>query len=69
LLEPNGILAMCCCSGLIERQALHDVLALEASQVRRPLQILESRGAAADHPVSAMCPESNYLKCVICRVV
>ena len=69
LLEPNGILAMCCCSGLIERQQLHDLLALEASQVRRPLQILESRGAAADHPVSAMCPESNYLKCVICRVV
>ena len=69
LLEPNGVLAMCCCSGLIERQSLHDLLALEASQARRPLQILESRGASADHPVSAMCPESNYLKCVLCRVV
>ena len=68
LLEPNGILAMCCCSGLIERQMLHDLLAKEASQARRPLQILESRGASADHPVSAMCPESNYLKCVVCRV-
>jgi len=69
LLEPNGILAMCCCSGLIDRQMLHDLLAQEASQARRPLQILESRGASPDHPVSAMCPESNYLKCVICRVV
>ena len=69
LLDPNGVLAMCCCSGLIERQMLHDLLAKEASQARRPLQILESRGASADHPVSAMCPESNYLKCVICRVV
>ena len=68
LLDPNGVLAMCCCSGLIERQMLHDLLAKEASQARRPLQILESRGASADHPVSAMCPESNYLKCVICRV-
>jgi 23S rRNA (cytosine1962-C5)-methyltransferase len=69
LLEPDGILAMCCCSGLIERQMLHDLLAQEASQARRLLQILESRGASPDHPVSAMCPETNYLKCVICRVV
>lgn len=69
LLEPNGILAMCCCSGLIERQMVHDLLAQEASQARRLLQILESRGAAPDHPVSALCPETNYLKCVICRVV
>jgi 23S rRNA (cytosine1962-C5)-methyltransferase len=68
LLEPNGILAMCCCSGLIERQVLHDLLAAAASQARRPLQILESRGASADHPVSALCPETNYLKCVVCRL-
>ena len=69
LLEPDGILAMCCCSGLITRDMLHELLAQEASQARRHLQILESRGAAPDHPVSAMCPETNYLKCVVCRVV
>lgn len=69
LLEPDAILAMCCCSGLITREMLHDLLAQEASQARRPLQILESRGAAADHPVSVLCPETEYLKCVICRVV
>ena len=32
------------------------------------LQILERRGQAADHPVSASCLESDYLKCLICRV-
>jgi 23S rRNA (cytosine1962-C5)-methyltransferase len=69
LLEPSSILAMCCCSGLISREMLHDLLAQEASHSRRLLQILESRGAAADHPVSAVCPETNYLKCVVCRVV
>jgi 23S rRNA (cytosine1962-C5)-methyltransferase len=68
LLEANGILVMCCCSGLITREMLHELLAQEAAQIRRPLQILESRGAAADHPVSALCPETNYLKCVVCRV-
>ena len=69
LLESSGILALCCCSGLITREMLHDLLAQEASQARRLLQILESRGAAADHPVSAVCPETDYLKCVVCRVV
>jgi 23S rRNA (cytosine1962-C5)-methyltransferase len=68
LAEPGAILAMCCCSGLIAREMLHELLAQEASQVRRPMQILESRGASPDHPVSAHCPETNYLKCVICRV-
>jgi 23S rRNA (cytosine1962-C5)-methyltransferase len=68
LLEPGGVLAMCCCTGLITRDALHELLAQVAADVRRPLQILESRGPAPDHPVAAACPETAYLKCVICRV-
>jgi 23S rRNA (cytosine1962-C5)-methyltransferase len=69
LLPDDGILALCCCSGLITREMLHELLAQEASQARRALQILESRGAAPDHPVSATCPETNYLKCIVCRVI
>ncbi len=69
LLEPSGILAMCCCSGLISRDMLHDLLAQEAAQARRLLQVLASSGASADHPTSTACPETNYLKCVICRVL
>jgi hypothetical protein len=34
----------------------------------RSIQILESRGAAADHPVTASCLEGEYLTCVIARV-
>lgn len=68
LLEAGGVLAMCCCTGLIARDQLHDLLAQVAAESRRPLQILESRGPSPDHPVSAACPETAYLKCVICRV-
>ena len=39
-----------------------------AAEERRDIQILERRGQAADHPVAATCPESNYLKCLISRV-
>jgi 23S rRNA (cytosine1962-C5)-methyltransferase len=47
---------------------LDDLLAQLTAEERREVQILEHRGQAADHPVSAVCPESNYLKCIISRV-
>jgi 23S rRNA (cytosine1962-C5)-methyltransferase len=68
LLEGDGILVMCCCTGLISRDMLHDLLAQVSAEHKRLLQILESRGQASDHPVAATCPETSYLKCVVCRV-
>lgn len=68
LLEPDGILVTCCCSGLIEPAMLDDLLAQVAASERRELQILEKRGAAADHPVAVSCLETAYLKCLISRV-
>lgn len=40
-----------------------------AAHSGRPVQILEARGQAPDHPVAATCLESAYLKCIIARVV
>lgn len=68
LLEPNGILVTCCCSGLITIDMLEDLLAQLAAEERREVQILERRGQAPDHPVAVTCLESNYLKCLISRV-
>jgi 23S rRNA (cytosine1962-C5)-methyltransferase len=45
------------------------MLAGVAQRGRRTLQILEVRGAAADHPVSVSCLEGEYLTCVIARVI
>jgi 23S rRNA (cytosine1962-C5)-methyltransferase len=69
LLETEGILATCCCSGLITRDMLLDLLAQLAVEEGRRVQILEVRGQAPDHPVAATCLESSYLKCLICRVL
>jgi 23S rRNA (cytosine1962-C5)-methyltransferase len=69
LVEDDGFLVMCCCTGLIGRDVLHELLAQVAADGRRLLQILDSRGAAPDHPVAATCPQTSYLKCVICRIV
>jgi 23S rRNA (cytosine1962-C5)-methyltransferase len=69
LLESDGILVTCCCSGLIDMPMLEDLLGQLAESEKRDIQILEKRGQAADHPVAATCLESNYLKCLICRVI
>jgi 23S rRNA (cytosine1962-C5)-methyltransferase len=68
LLEPDGILVICCCSGLITMDVLTDLLAQVSREERRTVQILERRGQSPDHPVAVTCPESNYLKCLIVRV-
>jgi 23S rRNA (cytosine1962-C5)-methyltransferase len=68
ILEPGGILVTCSCSGRVSRNDFFDMLFGVAQKTRRDLQILESRGASPDHPVRVGIPESDYLKCVICRV-
>ena len=42
-------------------------LAQLSADQKRAIQVLEARGPSADHPVAATCPETNYLKCLICR--
>jgi 23S rRNA (cytosine1962-C5)-methyltransferase len=69
LLESDGVLVTCCCSGLITQDMLQDLLAQLAVEEKRRIQLLDVRGQAPDHPVSATCLESAYLKCLICRVV
>ncbi len=69
LLEPGGILVTCSCSGSVTREDFLQMLAGVAQRSGRMLQLLEIRGAAADHPVSVSCLEGEYLKCVIARVV
>lgn len=68
LLQPGGILVTCSCSGLIDRGMFEEMLSDVSLQVKRPLQILETRAASQDHPLSVHCPETDYLKCCICRV-
>ncbi|MEX0728396.1 MAG: class I SAM-dependent rRNA methyltransferase, partial [Planctomycetaceae bacterium] len=69
VLKPGGILVTCSCTGHVSREMFAQILADVAQRSHRPIQVLEARGAAPDHPVSTYCPESEYLKCFICRVL
>ena len=69
VLEPGGILVTCSCSGLVDRSVFADILGQTAELSGRSIQILEQRGQAPDHPIAASCLETDYLKCLIARVV
>ena len=57
VLEPDGILVTCSCSGLIGRELFADLIGSVAEQSGRPIQILEQRRPRrSDHPVSAKLP-------------
>jgi 23S rRNA (cytosine1962-C5)-methyltransferase len=69
ILRPGGIFVTCSCSGRVSRSDFGEMLYGVATRVGRDLQILENRGASPDHPVSIHCPETDYLKCLIARVL
>jgi 23S rRNA (cytosine1962-C5)-methyltransferase len=68
LLEPGGFLVTCSCTGSVTREDFMYILASAGARTKRNVQFLETRGAAPDHPVSASCLETEYLKCFICRI-
>ncbi len=62
LLAPGGLLVTCSCSGRVTPELFGEVVAWAAQEAKRPLQLLERRGAARDHPPLVGVPETEYLK-------
>ncbi|MGD9584053.1 MAG: class I SAM-dependent rRNA methyltransferase [Lysobacterales bacterium] len=68
VLKPGGVFLTCSCTGLVSEEQFLDMLRRAAFYAGRSVQVLEVRGAGADHPWLAQVPESRYLKAVFCRV-
>lgn len=68
-LAPGGVLVSCSCSGRVDRTAFVRMLGHAARRAGREVQLLELRGAAADHPTLPVHTEAQYLKVAICRVL
>jgi 23S rRNA (cytosine1962-C5)-methyltransferase len=68
LLADEGILVSCSCSYHVSNEELQDVLGKAARGAARSVQILETGGQSADHPVHPAIPETRYLKAFYCRV-
>lgn len=83
LVKPGGLLLSCSCAGLLPEHDFLQLLYSAARQAgpelpappgvkprhaARTLQVLARNGAAADHPVSSQCPQTEYLKAVWMRL-
>jgi 23S rRNA (cytosine1962-C5)-methyltransferase len=62
LLAPGGLLVTCSCSGKLTGALFQEVIEWAAQEAKRPLQLVERRGASRDHPVLIGVPETEYLK-------
>lgn len=69
LVAPGGILLTCSCSGGLPRAEFEKIVFGAVRHAERRAQLIAVSGAAADHPVSPRCPESEYLKALWLRIV
>jgi 23S rRNA (cytosine1962-C5)-methyltransferase len=85
LVRPGGLLVSCTCAGLLPNEEFLRLLysasrqagplvtpataTTSARHAARTMQVLFKTGAAADHPVGAHCPETEYLHAVWMRLI
>lgn len=69
ILRPGGFLITASCSARLSSALFESILLSAASDVRRPVQILERRGAGRDHPGLLGVPETEYLKCFVLQAI
>jgi 23S rRNA (cytosine1962-C5)-methyltransferase len=69
LLKKDGLLVSASCSMHLSRTALMKALAAGGQTLEKRLQVIEQGAQGADHPVSPVIPETDYLKAVFVRVL
>ncbi len=69
LLGKDGLLVSASCSYHLQRDSLRDLLLQSSRHLDRNLQIVEQGHQGPDHPVHPAIVETDYIKCLISRVV
>jgi 23S rRNA (cytosine1962-C5)-methyltransferase len=67
--QRGGLFITCSCSQHIARLEFEEIIREAALHNEKTLQILERRTQSPDHPILASLPETEYLKCLIFRIV
>jgi 23S rRNA (cytosine1962-C5)-methyltransferase len=68
MLRSGGTLVTCSCSHRVSPADFQQIVAAAAGDASRRVRLVERHGASADHPVILTIPETEYLKCLICKV-
>ena len=69
MLAPGGWLFTCSCSHHVRRSDFFAMLGEAAQDAGRRIQLVELRGAGADHPELLTVPETGYLKGALLRAL
>jgi len=69
MLTPGGWLFTCSCSHHVHRGDFFAMLGEAAQDAGRRMQLVEVRGASADHPELLTVPETGYLKGALLRAL
>ena len=67
VLAAGGTLITCSCSGAVSEAVFHEAVLTGAKSADVPLDLLETAGAPADHPVRPEFPQGRYLKVLTFR--
>jgi 23S rRNA (cytosine1962-C5)-methyltransferase len=62
LVAPGGVLFLASCSHAISPERFQEECAIGIARAGRTARLIRAAGAAPDHPVHPMLPESAYLK-------
>jgi 23S rRNA (cytosine1962-C5)-methyltransferase len=65
LVAPGGFLALASCSHAIDAARFQTECALGISRADRTARLIRAAGAAGDHPVHPLLPETAYLKSLV----
>jgi 23S rRNA (cytosine1962-C5)-methyltransferase len=68
LVEPGGFMLLASCSHNVSAERFGVECALGIARAGKKAALIRSAGAATDHPVHPMLPESSYLKALIYAV-
>jgi 23S rRNA (cytosine1962-C5)-methyltransferase len=65
LVSPGGFLCLASCSHAIDAERFQQECALGLNRAGRTGRLIRASGAAPDHPVHPMLPETSYLKSLV----
>lgn len=68
LVAPGGLFCPASCSSHVDRALFLQLVTQAAGDAGRRFELVELRGAGADHPVSPRFPEGDYLKFALGRL-
>ena len=66
---PQALVLTCSCSSHVDAESFRGMVTAAAGDARRRVEMVEERGAGADHPVLRSFPEGRYLKALLVRVL